>query len=360
MRPENEIHEAIDALRDSTESTQELYRETCALLFFRYGITPTANKLYQFVRKGSMSAPAEALARFWDDLREKSRIRIEHPDLPERIRTSAGELVGQLWSEAQSAARIEFDVFRHELEERMRASEAEAQGAQNQLDTAHRKHGDLVQTLREASERNLVLEREVATHQAENKALSRELTEIQKRYAALEQDSVSARRDFADELEKLRDALSSAEARFEGSQKRALLEIDRERTSNAKAQHELAQLREYAAKDRERHHEEVVALQRELGDARQQLGAAEEAISRLKDSALQQTSQIDTLREKLDHRSTELALVRRELNLCEEASKSSAKKTRRTATKGQQRTSKVSKSPGATKVGVSSNPEEKA
>lgn len=35
------------------------------MLFFRYGITPTANKLYQLVRKGSMSAPSEALTRFW-------------------------------------------------------------------------------------------------------------------------------------------------------------------------------------------------------------------------------------------------------------------------------------------------------
>ncbi|GAB3552032.1 hypothetical protein GCM10027343_37040 [Noviherbaspirillum agri] len=52
------------------------------LLFFRYGITPTTNKLYQLVRKGSMSAPAEALNKFWEDLRDKSRVRIEHRDLP--------------------------------------------------------------------------------------------------------------------------------------------------------------------------------------------------------------------------------------------------------------------------------------
>lgn len=56
--------------------TQALYREVCVLLFFRHGITPTANKLYQLVRKGSMSAPTEALRTFWADLREKSRVRI--------------------------------------------------------------------------------------------------------------------------------------------------------------------------------------------------------------------------------------------------------------------------------------------
>src|SRR3954451_10552781 len=98
---EKQLHDEIDHLRDQFPQTQDLYREVCTLLFFRYGITPTANKLYQFVKKGSMSAPAEALAKFWDNLRDKSRVRIEHPDLPDEIKTSAGELAAALWDLAQ-------------------------------------------------------------------------------------------------------------------------------------------------------------------------------------------------------------------------------------------------------------------
>ena len=60
----------IEALRLQYPDTQDLYREVCVILFFRHGITPTANKLYQLVRKGSMSAPADALNRFWEMLRE--------------------------------------------------------------------------------------------------------------------------------------------------------------------------------------------------------------------------------------------------------------------------------------------------
>jgi hypothetical protein len=80
----------IDRLREQFPHTQDLYREVCVLLFFRYGIIPTANKLYQLVRKGSMTAPAEALNKFWEDLREKSRVRIEHPDLPDSLKTAPG------------------------------------------------------------------------------------------------------------------------------------------------------------------------------------------------------------------------------------------------------------------------------
>ena len=82
----------IERPRVDFPDTQDLYREVCVLLFFRYGVTPTANKLYQLVHKGSMSAPAEALRAFWEDLREKSRVRIEHPDLPDSLRAAAGEM----------------------------------------------------------------------------------------------------------------------------------------------------------------------------------------------------------------------------------------------------------------------------
>ncbi len=34
----------IETLRERVSDTQELYREVCALIFFRHGETPTANR----------------------------------------------------------------------------------------------------------------------------------------------------------------------------------------------------------------------------------------------------------------------------------------------------------------------------
>ena len=62
MSEDARLQADIEALRPKYPDTQDLYREVCTVLFFRYDITPTANKLYQLVRKGRMSAPAEALA----------------------------------------------------------------------------------------------------------------------------------------------------------------------------------------------------------------------------------------------------------------------------------------------------------
>jgi hypothetical protein len=114
MSEESEIQAEVEALRERFSDTKALYREVCALLFFRYGITPTASKLYQHVRKGSMSAPAEALAKFWEDLRGKARVEIDHPDLPEALKEAAGQAVSVLWTQATELAREELAVLRVE------------------------------------------------------------------------------------------------------------------------------------------------------------------------------------------------------------------------------------------------------
>src|SRR5260370_39830142 len=87
----------IERLKVAFPKTRELYREVCALLFFRYGITPTANRLYQLVKRGSMGTPTEVLAEFWRTLREKSRGRLERPDLPPDVQAAAGDPAAPLW-----------------------------------------------------------------------------------------------------------------------------------------------------------------------------------------------------------------------------------------------------------------------
>jgi hypothetical protein len=43
-----------------------------------------------------MSTAASVLSDLWVDLREKSRVRVEHPDLPTDLSDVAGDLIGIL------------------------------------------------------------------------------------------------------------------------------------------------------------------------------------------------------------------------------------------------------------------------
>lgn len=97
---EGRLQAEIDQLRATCIDSQELYREVCVLIFFRHGITPTANKLYQLVRKRQYECTGRSALRFWETMREKSCVRIEHPDLPNELRDAADvadEEIAALW-----------------------------------------------------------------------------------------------------------------------------------------------------------------------------------------------------------------------------------------------------------------------
>lgn len=318
MPTEAQIHADIEALRARVSDTPDLYREVCTILFFRYGITPTANKLYQYVRKGSMSAPAEALAKFWEDLREKSRVRIEHPDLPDTLKSAAGELVAALWTQAQSAAQDGLEIFRSEAQATVLEAQTAQVLAENVQATALLERDQAQQATMAATERILNLERDLAVERASKEALASQLETAQRQQAALEATLAETRRDYAAELEKHRAALERSEERFEASEKRALLEIDRERTTAFKLQKDLTQSRQSQQDAEERHRTEVAQLQAALGDAQQKSGVAEGMLRELRMQCQQQTDELKLLRTTFAEGEARKGLLEHELAACRE------------------------------------------
>jgi DNA repair exonuclease SbcCD ATPase subunit len=266
MSTENEILAEVEALKARFSDTKALYREVCALLFFRYGITPTTNKLYQYVRKGTMSTPAEALTKFWDELRSKARVEIEHPDLPDGVKATAAEAIAGLWRQASDAARHELAGLRVELQaqneqlqhetavSRRAAVEAQAdmQRLQEELAVAqrinHDQHGDL---------------------EAERRAHAGTAARLQEAHAQLDQgrhQQQRAQEAFSADLARARQAVEAADLRAATAEKRALLEIDQERQARAKADKLVESLRtqlaqaETADRHRQVEHTEAYAL----------------------------------------------------------------------------------------------------
>jgi len=223
MSTEARIVAEIEALKVGELDTQELYREVCTILFFRHGITPTANKLYQYVRKGSMSAPAEALAKFWSDLREKSRVRIEHPDLPDGLKAAAGELVASLWTQAQASAQDGLAAFRQEAQDQATNHQQACETANKACAAAQSELSQAREALRESDERILHLERNLAAESASTHALEQRLESAGRQQTSLEAALTEARKDYSAELEKSRLELQRTEERLAANEKRALL-----------------------------------------------------------------------------------------------------------------------------------------
>ena len=235
MSTESEILSDVEALKAKFGDTRALYREVCALLFFRYGITPTANKLYQYVRRGSMNVPTEEVGKFWDDLRHRARVDIQHPDLPDPIKAVAAEAIAALWSQATKAARGELAAARLEFQqeaEQARAGRDAAEQAVVGLHAAaehHRADMERVQGEAQATRQELEAERRAhAGTQARVQQMQSQLEEAGRQQQAL-QDG------FAAELAKTREAVEAANERAAGAERRALKEIEQERQARARA-----------------------------------------------------------------------------------------------------------------------------
>ncbi|MDF3887561.1 DNA-binding protein [Cupriavidus basilensis] len=273
-------------LRKQFPETRALYREVCALLFFRYGITPTANKLYGLVRKGSMGTPTEVLAQFWVDLRGKMRVTIDQPGLPDALKQIAADAVQAIWQAANEAAAGELAALRAEA--RLQASEAETQRDQARAaavvaeqETAAVQAGlDAAQRTRAALQGELDAER-----QAHAAARARH-EEAARQGEALERQLGELRTQFSTELERTREQVSVAQERAGAIERRALREIDQERTLRQKGEQALANLRAELAEVQARAQdaavtgaEERARLQAERDTLIRQLADAQQALT---------------------------------------------------------------------------------
>ncbi|MBC8752178.1 MULTISPECIES: DNA-binding protein [Paraburkholderia] len=262
----------IDRLKGEFPKTRELYREVCALLFFRFGITPTANRLYQLVKRGSMSTPTQVLGEFWAELREKSRVRIDHPDLPADLGPAAGELVAALWTRATAAAEAALDALRDEVEAQRVEAQRSVVAARDDLGRVETALEQRTAALLAAQVEVRELGKAEAEGHAARQACEAEVVRLKAEALVRDRELDKLREGFSRDLEKLRESAERAEERLRASEKRALLEIDRERGAAAKLQKDLDAAVKRADSRGADHHRAVEALQAQLGDVRHQAG----------------------------------------------------------------------------------------
>lgn len=284
----------IDALRERFPRTADLYREACGVMFFRYGITPTTNALYQLVRKGSMSVPTEALRRFWSDLRERARVDLQHADLPEQVRQSAGQLVGEIWSLARQAADESIAALRQN-------AEAERAAALTEKAFLEKQAAELLQQLEDARTRIASAEATVAQQQEKISAgaaieqetlkrLAESRAEIERLQGQI--DSMSAA--HATKIDKITGRVLQAEQRYSDLEKRTLVDLDRERTAASKLQKQLDAERKASASRLEDLQSQVQAVQFQLARQGQELGgymAKAELLADERDRAARQAAE---------------------------------------------------------------------
>lgn len=334
----------IDCLRDRFPRTADLYREACAVMFFRYGVTPTTNALYQLVRKGSMSVPSEALKRFWSDLRERARVDLQHADLPDQVKQSAGQLIGQIWSLAQKAADESITALRQ-------SATVERDAALAKKD---RLEADIVQLSAQiehdrdqiASAEGMIVKQreELGAAAAAQQETDLKLNEAKVEIERLRDQISSTLRERAAEIEKLTGRILQAEQRYTDLAKRTLVDLDRERTAATKLQKQLDAERRTSTSRIEEIQSEAQRVQFQLARQGQELGtymAKAELLADERDRAASQTMraalQCGELESQLAAERAKVAELREQLERFANTSKASRRTQRLTPVVPRQR-----------------------
>ncbi|NOQ65253.1 MAG: hypothetical protein GQ582_12140 [Methyloprofundus sp.] len=296
---EGQIQEEVDNLREQFSHTRDLYREVCALLFFRYGITPTTNKLYRFVRKGSMSVPTEALNNFWKELREKSKTRIEQPDLPEDLGNMAGELMAKVWSKSQLAAHESLAVLRSEIEVKATELLAERDAIAKSRDNAVLKLQEAENKLLDQSGSLKELEQLLASSEAQNRGLEQQIKQ-----SAVEQEAL--RRAMGAEVEKLQASIREVKERSQNEVSLLMGDVEREQLRVVDLEAELTDARSRYIEIQEKNKDEADLLKIQLGDLRERVGELGGRLELTEVSNVRLRGELVVKEEKLKEMSTKL------------------------------------------------------
>ncbi len=239
MTDELKLVEEIEQLKADTQDTRLLYKQVCRLLFFSYGITPTGNKLYQYVRRGSMSVPVEELANFWAELRDKARIEVEHPSVHAVVKGAALEMISAICRHATDAAAAQFKAFELELQEksdRVRVDlEGLAEQARQAQSAAESRVAERDTTITSLREQLTVAEADRISLSQQLEAKQRELAGAHGRIHELQVRLDQTVEQQRQQQEVFSVDLRAAQERAAASERRALVEIDNERQARARA-----------------------------------------------------------------------------------------------------------------------------
>jgi DNA repair exonuclease SbcCD ATPase subunit len=309
---ENQIQEEVARLRAQFSQTRDLYREVCALLFFRYGITPTTNKLYQFVRKGSMSVPTEVLSDFWKELREKGMVQIMQPDLPDDLCDMAGKVMSTIWTKAQLSAHESLVNLRNEIEEKVLKIQEECNAFKKSRD-------DFALKLQASEEKALNqfqtingLKQSLADSGKENDMFRQQLKQKETALDDLRQAMEGSEISFKVEIERLQTFINDIQERGRNEISQALTELNSSKARINRLEVELMTAQSANKNLQAQYRTDTDLLKAQIGDLREKVGDLNGRLEITKATNEDINTQINSKEKKLKEVLAQLDLAKKQ------------------------------------------------
>lgn len=278
MRPaisldtETRIANDVAVIKSQFSKRAELSREVCSLLFFRYGIQPTANLVYGHTRKGSMTDITRDVAAFWNEVREKSKVSVKAGGVPEDLLQAFGEMASQAWEMALTTSEKNFEAKQGEIEQEFAQQNLIASTANEQRQLAELHAEQAAQALELAEAKLVEAEQQLAVVTAEKDAAIQNAENWEKQAKDEASARKSAENQFSKNLNAERKARVDAEAFLKESHNQALREVDIARQVNVKLEQKIKQIESAFSLSESKASKYNTALQEQISKLMMQVG----------------------------------------------------------------------------------------
>jgi len=176
-----QIMSDLASLKAAGARRLELSHHACKKLFFDFGVRPSMATVRDLTQTGSASDIPKDIDLFWSKIRTASKMKVIGGDLPDALQEKAGELLGELFREAQRHAAeilekdrttVKADVDR--IQEKLRDADARCLALEEAVTRSEARAS-------EAAENKAALEAELSLLRSQGTQMRGESSEILQR-----------------------------------------------------------------------------------------------------------------------------------------------------------------------------------
>jgi len=210
------------------------------ILFFDKGVHPSAKTVLECTQRGSLTDINRDVMEFWREMRERSRIQLKSPAMPQGLVNAFGEALSQMWTLASTEASQVFEESRLLAQVQVEAAQDEARQAHQRADLANQRTAEIGEELRQERLQREDAEMKLGLQGAEVLSLKDTVAALQARIEQEVKARLESETRFTQELESSRHERLREAERFKGEIAFAKQQIEAARMSEKTAREQFA------------------------------------------------------------------------------------------------------------------------
>jgi chromosome segregation ATPase len=219
-----------------------------------------------------MSVPTQVLSDFWKELREKGKVQITQPNLPEDLCDMAGKVMSTIWEKAQLSAQESLVNLRHEIEEKTLKLQEQCNAFEKSRDDIALKLQASEEKVQDLSQKISGLKQKLADSYRENDMFRQQLTQKETALVDLRQAMEDRQGSFKAEIERLHTVIDDIQAHGRNEISQALKELDSSKARASRLEVELATSESVNKNLQAQYKTDTDLLKAQIGDLREKVG----------------------------------------------------------------------------------------